>query len=236
MASNYVANPVIVELSGFKFQSFKTEDGQVVFSQSSCIKGLGVPRATFIDNLTKLGCRENTNESPKELPGKTSKMSGKLKTSVNNRPISVVTMGQLLEIITHFASKGYDIPVAMQTANMMTDLQRSVDRAYGTLQSDDTYKTAQEQAADFVLEQRMRLRKLSGARTNKVLACNTYSLNNDLIYGEGKNRDTYEGEDAAEKHYKEHDLEVAQTTMKALGFDVQTIRDKSPEIYDRLIK
>jgi hypothetical protein len=224
----YTAEKRMVNVSGQEFESYLTEDGEVVFSQTSAALGLAVSESVIrsIRSAKRL----------KALQGDGSVIRS-LRVSHGRRPISVVSMAELTELVGYLAERGHDRAVAMQQASFAVMLQASVDEAYGVVRERAEYLRAAASLAALIEECREKLRKISGAMTNPTLACNVYVANNTLIYGEGLNRDTYTGEDAHIRHTLEEQLEAIQAGMKLAGLSLPEVLELSHKVYhERLAK
>lgn len=225
---SYIAEPKEIEVLGQKFQSFLDESGNVVFSQTSAAKGLNLTTPYRITEI-------QASKSFKAICSKDFEIRKTLKTTVSPRAISVVTMSELTELVNYLASRGDDRAVAMQQASFATVLQMSVDTAYGVSRDRQEYVDAATQAAKWLEERRKELRKVSYQLTNPTIACNLYQYNNELVYGLGINRDTYEGEDVAHKHFLVTTLESLQAGLKLAGLSIEDIKERSIDIYNNRI-
>lgn len=221
---SYIAVEKIIEVLGQKFQSFKTEDGEVVFSQTSAALGLDIASSTIL--------RLKQSEAFKALPGNSSVIL-RLKVSHSIKPIAVVTMAELANIVSLLAERGHDRAVAMQQASFAIMLQQSVDVAYGVQRESREYTEAAADLALLLEKTRRELREMSGRITNPTIACNLYQVNNDLVYGSGYNRDSYDGRDAAQKHSTLKCLEMMQAGMKMAGMPLSDIVTLSHDMYQK---
>jgi hypothetical protein len=218
----YVSEAKTIQVLGQEFQSFLTEEGSVVFSQSSVAKGLGVAESS-IRSLRQ-------SKQLEDLQGKRSDIRS-LKVSHSRKPINVVNMTELTIMVGVLADRDHDRATAMQQASFAIMLQQSVDVAYGTERPAQEYVDRAAELAILVEKTRKELREISGRITNPTIACNLYKVNNQLVYGENVNRDTYEGDDAALKHSKVKSLEMMQAGMKMSGMSLEEIVKLSHEVY-----
>jgi hypothetical protein len=145
-------------------------------------------------------------------------------------------MTELSELVNYLAERGHDRAVAMQQASFAVMLQQSVDVAYNVTRESAEYTDSASELATLLEKQRKELREMSGRVTNPYLACNTYTANNNLIYGEGLTRDTYEGDDAAIKHSEMKMLEGIQAGMKITGMPIEELIERSHIVYHQKIK
>lgn len=169
----YVAPEVKVVVLGVEFQAFKTEDSRVVFSQS------GVARGFEIDETSVRRIR--ASKTLKALPDKDFSPGGRLKTTSNSQPISVVTEAELVAMVGILAERGNDRAVAMHQASFAVVLKAEVDKALGqpTDTKEDIAKAAKlrEQAEQARVQ----------AREDGKLARNdfTATLKEHGVYGYG---------------------------------------------------
>lgn len=226
----YVATPKDITVLGQIFQSFATETGEVVFSQSSSSVGLDIAETSVRRFLSE--------NSPKALQGKVSGVRHFLKAKVGEsvQKISVVSMADLTAIVSYLADKGHDRAVAMQQASFALMLQQSVDVAYNVTRESKEYTDKASHLALLLEKTRKELREISGRVTNPTLACNLYTANNTLVYGEGKTRDNYSEEDAAILHSRLKTLESIQAGMKVAGMDIESIKIASHHMYNLRLK
>jgi hypothetical protein len=177
-SSNYVAVAKDIQVLGQTFQSFLTENGEVVFSKTSTARGLDLSDPKRVSEIL-------ASKSFKSLPGHNSSDSenNKLRAVVGSSTvsISVVTLSQLAQLVNYLAEKGDDRAIAMQQASFAVMLQQSVDVAYNVTRESAEYTDSASQLATLLEKQRKELREMSGRVTNPYLACNTYTANNNLI-------------------------------------------------------
>lgn len=223
----YIAVATNITVLGQTFESFKTEDGQVVFSQSSSATGLDIGESS-IRSLRQ-------SKAIKAIQGKGS-VTRSLRTVKSNNPIAVVTMAELTAIVSLLSERGKPRAIAMQQASFAVTLQMAVDTAYGVNRENQEYLDSAADLARRIEKHRKELRTASGAITNPTLACNLYNFNNDLVYGEGFTRDTYEGDDTDKKHWQETSLELIQSGLKLAGMSLEDIKVQSPILLGKLSK
>lgn len=219
----YTAVAKDITVLGQQFQSFLNEAGQVVFSIVSAARGLDKPETSFR--------RLRASKQLKALLGKAPETST-LKTNVSPRSISVVTMTELTQMVNILAEQGDDRAISMQQASFALMLQQSVDVAYGTKRESEEYTSKASELAKVIEEERQSLRRFSGSITNPTIACNLYTFNNDLVYGTGNTRDTYEGSDRDRKHTQMEAMEMIQAGMKMGGCDLEAIKQLSPNLFN----
>jgi hypothetical protein len=224
----YVSEAKTIQVLGQEFQSFLTEEGSVVFSQSSVAKGLDIS-----ESYARKAFALSSSEKPETLTGyvKSGRTKIKVRSGKSVQHISVVTMTDLTLMVSYLADRDHDRATAMQQASFAIMLQQSVDVAYGTERPAQEYVDRAAELAILVEKTRKELREISGRITNPTIACNLYKVNNQLVYGENVNRDTYEGDDAALKHSKVKSLEMMQAGMKMSGMSLEEIVKLSHEVY-----
>jgi hypothetical protein len=126
-----IQNPVIV--LGVEFQAFISPiENRLVFSQSGAARGLKIDEKTV---RRIFGSKKFNALQGMDL------MRGKLYTTENSNPISVVTQGDLALLVKICAEKAFPTAKAMHDASFAMLLQESVDIALGIARPRENYIT-----------------------------------------------------------------------------------------------
>jgi hypothetical protein len=119
----YRAPEIQVNILGVDFQAFiSPDDTRPVFSQMGVCRALKIPQTSVRDILK--------SKDFKRLQGK-SFPTARLLTTVNSRPINVVTQSDLVLLVRIASESGYPVAKSMQDASFAVLLQESVDKALG---------------------------------------------------------------------------------------------------------
>lgn len=128
---SFVAPEIRVEVLGVEFQAFiDPTQTRPVFSKIGASRALKMPQTTVRRIL-------ESNDF-KRLSGRHSPFA-KLYTTVNTRPIAVVTQLDLVCLVQIAADRGYPVAKSMQEASFAVLLQESVDKAMGIERPRQTY-------------------------------------------------------------------------------------------------
>lgn len=134
MTSGHRAEPFTVPVLGVEFQAFTdTFTTQAVFSQRGTARALKMADKVVREILA--------SDEFKTLRGGNFPR-GKLDTTINSRPIAIVTQADLVLLVQIAAERGYAVARSMQEASFAVLLQQSVDEVLQVSRSRQTYLDA----------------------------------------------------------------------------------------------
>jgi hypothetical protein len=244
-AQEYIAEPIKVICMGLTFEAYKAEDGSPVYSRRKAAEALGLPVSTFNKyrnriasggDLSRISTITNARlQTVEALRRETLRhehgASLKAQTSTGTTIIEVILKSEILAWILVLAEAGSPKFKAMMDAGLATVFQMAEDRAFGVERSQDEYLAQAAELQQLSQKYREELRMVSGRITNPLLGPNVYKPNNELVYGPGLTRNTYDGDDAALRHELVKSAEMMEAGAKLFG---HSIPDSIERVHDFL--
>jgi hypothetical protein len=229
-----------VEFFGVTFIGYMRSNGQVVYSERKAVEALEIPISSFgkiRDNLIANPELKNFNLNKKPVTSITV-VSGlrqailahgntqyQILDNFKNKTTGI-SKSELICWMLALAETGDTKWKAVADAGLAILFEMAEDKAFDKRKTVDEYQIEAVALQKVIQEKREELRKISGLRTNKRLACHVYTPNNELIYG-GQTRDTYDKPDAAIKHQLNIGTEMLQGYIKSKGKSIKEVISES---------
>lgn len=219
---------------GVAFQAFVDENGQKVFSEIGVERGMQPEKAKgWLKNIrssrsrNKFTARQTQPQQALQPFDKTfvrpsndiQQAAQYLKARTGNRTqtIRVITAAELLSVVSYLAERGNDRAIAMQEAGFAAILQQTIDEYDGIQRTHREYLEPAAKLRKQVERERVELSSISHTMTAPTFHCNVFKPNNDIIFGDGLTRDTYQGEDRPYRLMLEGVLESIQYGLRQAG-------------------
>lgn len=241
VTSEYIA-PEIKEFNvlGVPFQAFIDENGQTVFSEIGVERGMQPEKAKgwlkSIRSRSSFPARQSQSQQAlqpfKTQPFRTSKdipatadtaQYLKTKTGRGTQTIRVITAAELLSVVSYLAERGNARAISMQEAGFAAILQQTIDDYDGIQRTHKEYNEPATQLRKNREQARVELRSITGKFTTPTFHCNVFKPNNNLLFGEGYNRDSYKEDDRQYRLMLEGVLESIQYGLKMAGLPLEQV-------------